>query len=110
MRKSKNMEHRITFRITESEYRIIEEKAVLAECRSVSDYLRRIAIDGAIIQYNSEELNKLKRSIIGIQTNINQIAMRVNSTGNFYQEDMNELQRRVGEIWQSLIFIQSKLQ
>lgn len=36
-----------------------------------------------------------------ISSNLNQIAKRVNSTGNIYQEDINEVKELMNEVWQS---------
>lgn len=68
-----------------------------------------MAITGQIIKYDSKTLKDLQRRVINIQSNINQIALQVNSTKNVYADDIKEVQENVGEIWQSLICIQSAL-
>ena len=40
--------------------------------------------------------------------NINQIAVRLHSTGSIYAEDITEIKRGVNQIWQLLLSIQSK--
>ena len=58
------------------------------------------------MSFDLKELLRLTRNIAG---NINQIAVRVNSTNNIYKEDITELQDGVEQIWQQLRSFQSKL-
>lgn len=41
--------------------------------------------------------------------NLNQIAKRVNSTGNLYEEDVADLQERYGELWGAVSTLLGKL-
>lgn len=100
---------RMMFRVNEEERKFIEKKSEVAGCKNVSSYLRKMAITGQIIKYDSKTLKDLQRRVINIQSNINQIALQVNSTKNVYADDIKEVQEKVGEIWQSLISIQSAL-
>lgn len=99
----------LKFRVNEEERKFIEKKAEVAGCKNVSSYLRKMAITGQIIKYDSLTLKDLQRRVINIQSNINQIALQVNSTKNVYADDIKEVQEKVGEIWRSLISIQSAL-
>lgn len=100
---------RMMFRVNEEERKFIEKKSEVAGCKNVSSYLRKMAITGQIIKYDSKTLKDLQRRVINIQSNINQIALQVNSTKNVYADDIKEVQEKVGEIWRSLISIQSAL-
>lgn len=100
---------KITFRVTEDERDYIMKKARLAESSSTGAYLRKMAIAGVIVKYENKDLTKLRKSLIGIQKNINQMAIRVNATSRMYDEDFVYLREVVNEIWQSLTSIQSVL-
>ena len=41
--------------------------------------------------------------------NLNQIAKRVNRTGNLYQEDVADLQERYGELWGAVSALLDKM-
>lgn len=107
--KRDNRNYQLKFRVTEYERRFIKKKAELVGCNKLSVYLRKMAITGVIIRYDSDKMKALERDIIGIKNNINQIAARVNKTGNIYSDDIDEIQRKVDELWQSLKYIQSAL-
>jgi hypothetical protein len=89
----------IKFRVTEEERALIEEKMKQIPTHNVAAYLRKIAIDGYIIQIDHSDIKAMTAEIQKIGVNINQIARRVNSTGSVYQEDIDEIKGALDEIW-----------
>ena len=63
-----------------------------------------------VIRLDKKKYEKVIRDISGIAANVNQIAVRVNSTGNIYANDVSELQKDVNVLWQQLRLFQSELQ
>ena len=104
--KTKNLK----FRVTEEEYEYIQKKYELSGCKNISSYLRKMAVTGRIIQLDSSALIEISRLFSNIANNINQIAVRVNSTNRIYDEDIEEIQKKVKELWQLQTSIQSVLQ
>ena len=89
----------IKFYVTEEERALIEQKMKPAPTRNMAAYLRKIAIDGYIIQVDHSDIKAMTAEIQKIGVNVNQIAKRVNSTGSFYQEDIEEIKGVLNEIW-----------
>lgn len=89
----------IKFRVTEAERDLILEKMKLVPTRNMAAYLRKIAIDGYIIQIDHADIKAMTAEIQKIGVNVNQIARRVNATGNAYQEDIEEIKGVLAEIW-----------
>ena len=79
----------IKFRVTEAERDLILEKMKLVPTRNMAAYLRKIAIDGYIIQIDHADIKAMTAEIQKIGVNVNQIARHVNATGNAYQEDID---------------------
>ena len=77
----------IKFRVTEEERAFIEQKMQLVPTRNMEAYLRKMAIDGYIIQIDHADIKAMTAEIQKIGVNVNQIAKRVNATGSVYQED-----------------------
>ena len=75
------------------------EKMKLVPTRNMAAYLRKIAIDGYIIQIDHADIKAMTAEIQKIGVNVNQIARRVNATGNAYQEDIEEIKGVLAEIW-----------
>jgi hypothetical protein len=105
-----NKSRTLNIRFTESEYRDIEDKCREFGYKSKSTYVRdcvKARVNFTVEKADFSVTNRLMKSI---GNNINQIAIRLHSTGNFYAEDLAEIKRGVNEIWQLLLSIQSKRQ
>ena len=72
----------IKFYVTEEERALIEQKMKLVPTRNMAAYLRKIAIDGYIIQTDHSDIKSMTAEIQKIGVNVNQIAKRVNTTGS----------------------------
>ena len=89
----------IKFRVTEEERALIEQKMKLVPTRNMESYLRKMAIDGYIIQIDHSDIKAMTAEIQKIGSNVNQIARRVNATGSVYKEDIEEIKGVLAEIW-----------
>ena len=89
----------IKFRVTEEELAFNEQKIQLVPNRNMEAYLRKMAIDGYIIQIDHADIKAMTAEIQKIGVNVNQIAKRVNATGSVYQEDIEEIKEVLAEIW-----------
>ena len=89
----------IKFRVTEEERALIEQKMKLVPTRNMESYLRKMAIDGYIIQIDHSDIKAMTAEIQKIGVNINQIARRVNATSSVYKEDIEEIKGVLAEIW-----------
>ena len=89
----------IKFRVTEEERALIEEKMKLIPTRNMAAYLRKIAIDGYIIQVDHTDIKEMTAEIQKIGVNVNQIARRVNAMGSVYEQDIEEIKVVLNEIW-----------
>ena len=88
------------FWVTEEEKRLIDEKMAQLPTRRYGAYLRKMAIDGYIIQVDTRDIKEMNKLLSAIGRNINQIAKRVNAGGPTYQADMEEIRERLDQIWQ----------
>ena len=88
------------FWVTEEEKRLIDEKMAQLPTRRYGAYLRKMAIDGYIIQPDTTDIKQMNAALSAIGRNINQIAKRVNAEGPTYQADMEEIRERLEQIWQ----------
>ena len=89
----------IKFYVTEEERTLIEQKMKLVPTRNMESYLRKMAIDGYIIQIDHSDIKAMTAEIQKIGVNVNQIARRVNATGSVYKEDIEEIKGVLAEIW-----------
>ncbi len=101
----------LNFWVTPEEREIIKKKTTLSKRKNMSEYIRDAAICERVLVYDYDELalRDMTKEINKIGVNINQVAARVNATGNAYQDDLNYLKGEVEKIWQLQKSILSKL-
>lgn len=102
-----NKSKTLNIRFTESEYQGIFEKCEQFGYRKKSEYVRDCIRARISLETQQTDFSETNRQIKAIGNNINQIAVRLHSSGNFYAEDMQEIQQKIGELWQLLLSIQS---
>ena len=100
--------NQILFFVSDDEKRIIQAKMAQLGTKNMGAYLRKMAIDGYIIQVDYTEQKKLAAAVNKLGANINNICRRMNSTGRFYQDDVVELKGKLDEVWQLLKSKQSE--
>ena len=100
----------VQVRLTQEEYDYLEEKFKLSGYKSKSEVMRIAFFETLIVKFSTEDMQELLRLVRSISNNINQIAVRVNSTDKVYVEDMNNIKDGVERIWQQLRYFQSQLQ
>ena len=87
------------FFVTEDELSLIEKKMKLLNTENKSAYLRKMALDGYIINVDYSEIKENTAQLQRIGNNINQIVKRMNQTGRLYMADVAEVKEILKEIW-----------
>ena len=95
------------FKVSPEEKELIEKKMAQLGIHNQRAYLRKMAVDGYAVRVDMSDFKALV-SLLRICSN-NQIAKRVNSTGNLYEEDVADLQERYGELWGAVSTLLGKL-
>lgn len=93
-------EIQMKFWVTAEEKQLIDRKMQLVPTRRYGAYLRKMAIDGYVIQVDTTDIKEMTKALSAIGRNINQIAKRINAGGPAYQADMEEIRERMEQIWQ----------
>ena len=100
----------IHFYVTEEERKLIRRKMIESKTKNMGAYLRKMAIDGYIVNTDTTPLKKQYEEMHKIGVNINQLAKTANTVGAATPQDIDELKGMVKEIWHILRSSQSKLQ
>lgn len=96
-------------RINDEERAQIQTRMALAGTKNMSAFIRKMAIDGHIILLGMDEIKTLMSLMRRTSANVNQIAKRVNATSRVYENDLAEIQNRLGEVWVALDGVLRKL-
>ena len=106
------MEYRnkqMNFRVTESEYEVIQKRMELTGIKKPSAYLRKMAMDGYVLKMDLTDLKEMVRLEHINANNLNQFVKRANETGNIYETDIESLRRNQEEILKMLREMYEKL-
>ena len=100
----------ILFCVTPEEKKMIRKKMILSKTANMGAYLRKMAIDGIIVNTDTTYLEKQFYEMHKIGVNVNQLARLANSTGAVTPEEMKELKGMIKELWHILRSSASNLQ
>ena len=75
-------------RVSQAEIDAIKKKFENSGMSSLSGFVRAMIFEGYIVHMDENELHKIYKLATNIANNINQIAVRVNSTENIYNNDI----------------------
>lgn len=89
----------VHFLASKEEVQRIHEKMDELGIRSMGAYLRKMALDGYCINLDLQDVKALVSLLRRCSNNLNQYAKRANETGNIYESDIMDLQKRLEEIW-----------
>ena len=93
-----NRKRWISFRVSEEEFRLIEEKMKQHGIRNRGAYLRKMALDGYCLSLQFDEIRKILHLMGKCGNNLNQYAKRANGYGDIYRQDMRELKGQFSEM------------
>ena len=89
----------IYFKVSEKERDLIEQKMALLGTANMAAYLRKMAIDGYIVNLDLPELRELISLLRRFSNNLNQLTKRVHKTGRFYDADLDDLKQSFERLW-----------
>ena len=92
----------IRFRVTPEEKELIEQKMAKLGMTNMAAYMRKMALDGYILNLDLPGLNECASMLRRCSNNVNQIARRVNATGRLYDNDLEETRQLLTEAWEEL--------
>ena len=88
----------LILRITKSEKSRIYEKMLGMGIRSLSAYIRKMALDGYCLHLDLQELRHMAYLLQMCSNNLNQYTKRANECGQVYAADMEDLRTRLDEL------------
>ena len=88
----------IILRLSKTEKNRIYEKMLGMGIRSLSAYIRKMALDGYCLHLDLKELQRMAYLLQICSNNRNQYAKRANECGKVYAADMEDLRQRLDEL------------
>ena len=107
--KKRNRPIPIMFWVSEDERAQIEEKMAQLGTNNMSAYLRKIAIDGYVVNLDLPELRELTTLLRRSSNNLNQLTKRVHETARIYDADIESLRAEFDKLLDAADVLLSKL-
>jgi hypothetical protein len=95
-----NRTEELKIRISPEDKERIKLKMEDAGILTMSAYVRKMALDGICIRLDLKDVRQLVSMLQRCTNNLNQYAKRANETGSIYAADIEDLQKRLDEIWE----------
>ena len=100
MKKRKRPE-RIVFYVTPEEKELIHAKMDQLGTENMGAYLRKIAIDGYVVNLDLPELRELTTLLRRSSANLNQLTRRVHETARIYDADIESLREEFDRLMET---------
>ncbi len=86
-------------KVSPEEKEAIDRKMTSMGTTNLRAYLRKMAVDGYVVQLDLSGVVELVKLLRSISNNVNQIARRCNETRNLYAEDVEDLRKGYTRVW-----------
>ena len=84
----------VLFWVSADEMELIQQKMAQFGTKNLSAYLRKMAVDGYVVQLDLPELKELVSLLRRSSNNLNQLTRKVHETGRIYDADLEDISQR----------------
>ena len=85
--------------LNDDEQYILEQKVKISVMKSKSTFLRHLILYSFVYDIDYSDLRDYNTTLGKISGNLNQIAKRMNATGNVYKADVEEAKKLMKKVW-----------
>ncbi len=96
---NRSRKYGIVIHLSEDEKYILDEKTKCSNMTSRAAFIRHLILYGYVYDIDYSELQEYNAALARIGNNLNQIAKRMNATGNVYKADVNEVKELMQKVW-----------
>ena len=106
---NRNRSRQVKFWVSEEEYQLLQKKMEAAGGVNQGAYIRKMILDGYIVNLDIPELKEIVRLLSITSNNVNQIARQLHSTCSIYQQDICEVEAQLEQNYKMLRKLITKL-
>ena len=100
---NRSRSRQVKFWINEEEYELLQKKMEAAGGVNQGAYIRKMILDGYIVNLDIPELKEIIRLLGPLGNNVNQMARKVNAGSSIYKEDIEEINTKLEQVYKMLI-------
>ena len=106
---NRNRSRQVKFWVSEEEYQLLQKKMEAAGGVNQGAYIRKMILDGYIVNLDIPELKEIIRLLSITSNNVNQMARKLNAEGSIYQQDIGEVEAQLEQNYKMLRRLITKL-
>ena len=106
---NRNRTRQVKFWVSEEEYQLLQKKMEAAGGVNQGAYIRKMILDGYIVNLDIPELKEIIRLLSITSNNVNQMARRLNADRSIYQKDIREVEAQLEQNYKMLRKLITKL-
>lgn len=106
---NRSRSRQVKFWVNEEEYELLQKKMEAASGVNQGAYIRKMILDGYIVNLDIPELKEIIRLLSITSNNVNQMARQLHSTGRIYQQDIGEVEAQLEQNYKMLRKLITKL-
>ena len=106
---NRSRSRQVKFWVNEEEYELLQKKMEAAGGVNQGAYIRKMILDGYIVNLDIPELKEIIRLLSITSNNVNQIARQLHSTGSIYLQDIGEVEAQFEQNYKMLRRLITKL-
>ena len=100
---NRSRSRQVKFWVNEEEYELLQKKMEAAGGVNQGAYIRKMILDGYIVNLEIPELKEIIRLLSITSNNVNQMARKMNAEGSIYKEDVEEINTKLEQVYKMLI-------
>ena len=100
---NRSRSRQVKFWVSEEEYELLQKKMEAAGGVNQGAYIRKMILDGYIVNLDIPELKEIIRLLSITSNNVNQMARKVNAGSSIYKEDIEEINTKLEQVYKMLI-------
>ena len=99
---NRNRSRQVKFWVSEEEYELLQKKREAAGGVNQGAYIRKMILDGYIVNLDIPELKEIIRLLSITSNNVNQMARQLNSGNGIYPQELTEVEVQLEQIYRLL--------
>ena len=99
---NRNRSRQVKFWVSEEEYELLQKKREAAGGVNQGAYIRKMVLDGYIVNLDIPELKEIIRLLSITSNNVNQMARQLNSNNTIYPQELTEVEAQLEQIYKLL--------
>jgi hypothetical protein len=99
---NRNRSRQVKFWVSEEEYELLQKKREAAGGVNQGAYIRKMVLDGYIVNLDIPELKEIIRLLSITSNNVNQMARQLNRNNTIYPQELTEVEAQLEQIYKLL--------